>query len=165
MNNNAFPCNVFCPLPWLPEGEQGDEEVLQSLSGRWKQLHHLGSGPSPKPHLWGIKAVLLRATGNKYTKNWSIFVWKDLLWLWASGGIAAWHGRMWGAGCRAQKCLQSCDAFPQGLESIAKCIAEEITPQQKCADCRKEATEPTQAGEAAFPLLFCCRSYGEQNKW
>lgn len=112
--------------------------------------------------MWGIKAVLLRASGNKYTKNWSIFVWKDLLWLWAPGGITAWHGRTWGTGCRAQKCLQSCDAFPQGLKSIAKCIAEEITPQQKCADCRKEASEPTEAGEAAFPLLFCCRSsYGE----
>lgn len=66
----------------------------------------------------------------------------------------------------SQKCLQSCNAFPQGLESIAKCIAEEITSQQKCADCRKEATERREAGEAAFPLLFCCRySYGEQNKW
>lgn len=125
-------------------------------------------GASPKPHSCG-ELKQLRASGNRYTKNWSIFVWKDLLWAWAPGGIAAGtavRGALAAEPSASQKCLQSCNAFPQGLESVAKGIAEEITSQQKCADCRKEATERTEVGEAAFPLLFCCRSsYGEQNKW
>lgn len=118
--------------------------------------------------MWEVKPVVLRARGSKTLKTGQSLCEKSCFareLLAASLPGTAERGALALEPSVSQKRLQSCNAFPQGLGSIAKCTAEEITSQQKCAGCRKEATEQRQAGEAAFPLLFCCRYFEEQNKW
>lgn len=44
------------------------------------------------------------------------------------------------------KCLWTCNIFPQGVESIARGIAEERTSQQKCADYEKGANRRERGG-------------------
>lgn len=108
----------------------------------------------------GIKVVVLRASrntalkiGQSYPFLCEIYFNCELLEALLPG--TAVRGVLAPEPSVLQKCLWTCNAFLRGPESIARCIAEEITSQQKCADYGKEANR-TERGRisSVFPFVL-----------